>query len=163
MPRGGTRPGAGRPKKPAAQKILEGNPGRRPIEILDFGEQQKSLPAKPEQLTPKAEAIYKDVCAWLEKVGCTNGIYPGLIEDYARCKAEWLECESKNTTHGILVKDQNGKPMLSPLVGAAHQYLKAANEAWQMIYAVIRESKLSRWEESDPNDDVMEKLLKIKM
>ena len=35
MPSGGYRAGAGRPRKPATQKILEGNPGKRPIEVLD--------------------------------------------------------------------------------------------------------------------------------
>ncbi len=37
MASGGRRPGAGRPKKAATQKMLEGNPGRRPIEVVDFG------------------------------------------------------------------------------------------------------------------------------
>ena len=36
MASGGRRPGAGRPKKAAAQKILEGNPGRREIEVVTF-------------------------------------------------------------------------------------------------------------------------------
>ena len=36
MASGGRRPGAGRPKKSATQKILEGNPGKRPIEVVNI-------------------------------------------------------------------------------------------------------------------------------
>ena len=41
MASGGRRPGAGRPKKAAAQKILEGNPGRRPIEVVNLSAEGK--------------------------------------------------------------------------------------------------------------------------
>ena len=33
------------------------------------------------------------------------------------------------------------------------------NEVWSKIYIVVRESKLSKWDETNPNDDIMEKLL----
>ena len=36
MPRGGARPGAGRPKKPLNEKLLDGNPGRRDLTVLKF-------------------------------------------------------------------------------------------------------------------------------
>ena len=36
MPSGGYRANAGRPKKSVTEKILYGNPGKRPIEILNF-------------------------------------------------------------------------------------------------------------------------------
>ena len=34
--RGGARPGAGRPQKPLADKINEGNPGKRPLQVIEF-------------------------------------------------------------------------------------------------------------------------------
>lgn len=64
-----------------------------------------------------------------------------------------------NTKHGLLVKDQNGKAVPSPFVMMAQQYLKQTNEVWSKIYLVVRESKLSKWDENNPNDDIMEKLL----
>ena len=100
-----------------------------------------------------------DNLLWLKSIGCTQGILPYNLEEYAFCKARWLECEDMNTKHGLLVKDQNGKPMPSPFVGMAQQYLKQTNEVWSKIYIVVRESKLSKWDETNPNDDIMEKLL----
>lgn len=43
MPRGGARPGAGRPKKPLADKIIEGNPGKRELTKLKFPGAAESL------------------------------------------------------------------------------------------------------------------------
>ena len=48
MASGGRRPGAGRPKKAAAQKILEGNPGRREIEVVTFNAEGVELPRSEE-------------------------------------------------------------------------------------------------------------------
>lgn len=49
--------------------------------------------------------------------------------------------------------------MPSPFVAMAQQYLKQTNEVWGKIYLVVRESKLTKWDEKNPNDDIMEKLL----
>ncbi len=160
MPSGGRRAGAGRPKKSATQKILEGNPGKRPIKVVEFTASGIELPnTPPSYLSAKAKEIYATVYSWLNGIGCTTGILPYNLEEYAFCKARWLECEEMNTKHGLLVKDPNGKAMPSPFVGMAQQYLKQTNEVWNKIYLVVRESKLSKWDESSPNDDIMEKLL----
>ena len=158
MASGGARTGAGRPRKSATLKMLEGNPGRRKIEIVDYSGVE--LPSEPPAyLSDEAKEIYKTVYEWLKELGCTKGILPYNLEEYAFCKARWLECERMNTQHGLLVKDQNGKPMASPFVTMAQQYLKQTNEVWNKIYLVVRESKLIKWDETNPNNDIMEKLL----
>lgn len=160
MGSGGARPGAGRPKKAVTQKILDGNPSRRPIEVLSFDTVGFELPQEPPTyLSAKAKEIYRTVYSWLKSIGCTTGILPYNLEEYAFCKARWLECEDMNTKHGLLVKDPNGKAMPSPFVSMAQQYLKQTNEVWSKIYVVVRESKLSKWDDKNPNDDIMEKLL----
>ena len=159
MPSGGTRTGAGRPKKSAIQKVLEGNPGKRKIEIVDFmdAEELPSTPAK--WLTEKGREVYTFVYEWLKKIGCLKGILPCHLEEYAHCKSRWLECEDQNSRVGLIVKDQHGNPAPSPFVALAGNYLKQSNEAWSKIYAVVRETKLKEWDSNNPNDDVMEKLL----
>jgi len=162
MARGGYRMGAGRKRKPVQEKILEGNPGRRDIGILDF-ENAPDIPEKPpEYFSQRAKEIYAATITWLKNIGCTKGILPYNIEEYAFCKARWMECEEKNTQHGLLVKDQNGKAMPSPFVQMAQSYLKDTNDVWLKIYSVVRESKLKKWEGRQPNDDIMERLLKGK-
>ncbi|HEY5465545.1 MAG TPA: hypothetical protein VIL27_00775 [Clostridia bacterium] len=36
MARGGERNNAGRPRSPIAEKVLEGNPGKRPLQVILF-------------------------------------------------------------------------------------------------------------------------------
>lgn len=158
--RGGYRANAGRKKKPVEQKLLEGNPGKRQIEVVDFGHSAVVLPSNPpEYLSEKAKEIYTNVYNWLVSIDCIKGILPYNLEEYAFCKARWLECEDMNTKHGLLVKDGNGKAMPSPFVGMAQQYLRQTNEVWNKIYMVIRETKLAKWDGTNPNDDILEVLL----
>lgn len=160
MPSGGYRPNAGRPKKSATEKILNGNPGKRPIEVLEF-EDDSQIPKKPANwLSPKAKVIWKEVYEWLEKIGCTKGILPYNLDEYAHCKSRWLECEEAITTHGFLLKDANGKTINNPCIAMAQNYLRQTNDVWAKIYAVVRETKLTEWNDDSPNDDIMENILR---
>lgn len=160
MASGGYRPNAGRPKKSATEKILNGNPGKRPIEVLDFDESSNVLKKPANWLSPKAKAIWKEVFDWLEKIGCTKGILPYNLDEYAHCKSRWLECEEAITTHGFLLKDGNGKTINNPCIAMAQNYLRQTNDVWAKIYAVVRETKLTEWNDDSPNDDIMENLLR---
>ncbi|MEI6131984.1 MAG: P27 family phage terminase small subunit [Bacillota bacterium] len=166
MASGGSRTGAGRPKKSVAEKILEGNPGKRPIHVLDFGHDSElpELPENPPQyLTDDAKEIYKKVYQWLKHVGCTKGILPYHLEEYAFLRARWIAIEDLNTKHGFLIKNPlNGQAVASPYVQMAQQYLKLTNEVWAKIYSVVRESKLKEYDGQSPNDDIMERLLRGK-
>lgn len=160
MPSGGYRAGAGRPKKSVTEKILNGNPGRRPVEVLNFEDESK-IPKKPASwLSPKAKEIWKEVYEWLEKIGCTKGILPYNLDEYAHCKSRWLECEEAITTHGFLLKDANGKTINNPCIAMAQNYLRQTNDVWAKIYAVVRETKLTEWSDDSPNDDIMENILR---
>lgn len=162
MASGGFRAGAGRPRKSATEKIINGNPGRRKIEILEF-EEGTELPNRPANwLSPKAKEIWQEVYAWLNKIGCTKGILPCNLDEYAHCKSRWFECEQAITTHGFILKDQKGRAINNPCVAMAQQYLRQTNDVWNKIYQVIRETKLSNYDETSPNDDVMENILRGK-
>ncbi|GHU99168.1 hypothetical protein FACS1894211_04110 [Clostridia bacterium] len=124
MASGGARSGAGRKPKGVAQKILEGNPGRRSIRLLEFDTGLEIPTEPPEYFSDRAKDIYRNVHEWLKKIGCTTGILPYNLEEYAFCKARWIECEEKNSQHGLLVKDGSGKPAPSPFVAMASQYLR---------------------------------------
>lgn len=160
MPSGGYRPNAGRPKKSATEKILNGNPGKRPIEILEFEDESKILKKPANWLSPKAKEIWKEVYDWLEKIGCTKGILPYNLDEYAHCKSRWLECEEAITNHGFLLKDGSGKTINNPCIAMAQNYLKQTNDVWAKIYAVVRETKLTEWNDNSPNDDIMENILR---
>ena len=160
MPSGGYRLNAGRKKKPASQKVEEGNKGRRPIEVVNFGENAVVVPSvPPNYLSEKAKEIYITVYKWLESIDCLKGILPYNVEEYAFVKARWMECEEKNSVHGLLLKDNNGKLYPSPYVQMAQQYLRQTNETWGKIYQVVRESKLKEWSDTNPHSDVLASII----
>jgi len=156
---GGYRANAGRKRKPAEEKILSGNPGKRPIEVMDFSSGDEITAEPPEELTATELKVYTFVYEWLKKIGCTRGILPFHLVEYAKCKARWTDCEKMNTQHGLLVKNKNGEAEMSPYVQAASLYLKHTNDAWAKIFAVVRETKLQEYAPGSPNDDVMEQIL----
>ena len=100
---GGSRQGSGAKKKPLAEKLLHGNPSRRKIEYLDFGEELKGqdMPEPKEYLSARqkdgtnsrAKEIYEETWQWLDGRNCTNLINPQLLESYAMATARWLQCE----------------------------------------------------------------------
>ena len=160
MPRGGAREHAGRKKKPVEIKLLEGCPGHRPLEVMDFADGTIDLPIEPSRdLTERAKQIYKNVYLWLADLNCIKGIMPYNLEEYAFCKDRWLEAEDNISKYGMTIHDPKGKTIQSPYIDISKYYLKATNDVWFKIYQVVRECKLKKWSDDTPNDDVMEKLL----
>ena len=172
MPHGGKRPGAGRPKKPLAEKLLEGNPGRRKLTVLEFKPAEHEPLAAPEYLSdaaggvdkyPGATEIFAKVTEWLEQTGCLRLIPPEHITEYSLLKARWLECEAKNARHGLLAKHPtSGQPIVSPYVRMGIDYLRAADAAWNKIWTIVSQNSERSFQHKNPNADVMERLLSAK-
>jgi len=167
MPKtGGTRQGAGRPPKPAATKILDGNPGKRPIAVLEFYKDKpvskkfkKKVPSYLDQAAKEGDAIlpsttelYEDIRGFVEAAGCLDKISDQLLQEYAYLRRSFLECENFNKVHGRIA---NGRR--SPYVTMALDYQKAAqyvfNSIWNLIircstevYAADRNSFLQKME-----------------
>ena len=100
--RGGKRPGAGRKPKAVKEKADSGNPGGRRLTVLYIPNVEGSEMPKPDKIlsatqkdgtTLKAAEIYERVWNWLDKLGAAAYIAPGVIEQYAMCRARWLQCE----------------------------------------------------------------------
>ena len=84
MGKRGPKPGSGgRPKKPIAEKLAEGNLGKRPLTLIDFRDsaadlEGQSMPKPPEYLSATqkdgstlcAAEIYERVWNWLSERGC---------------------------------------------------------------------------------------------
>jgi hypothetical protein len=153
---GGARPGAGRKKKPLADVLLEGNPGKRPPQILAFAPGAVPDTTPPLWLDEMAALeveldvtdIYKRTVLWLERTGCLHLINPDFIADYALLKTRWMECE-------LIVKQLMlrglGLPSSAPELGL--KYLKQAELAWQKIWRIVAENSTQTLS-GDPNDEM---------
>jgi len=174
---GGARIGAGKKKKPLADNLLDGNPGKRPITIVQFDTsvdlQGRNMP-KPsaflssEQIegVPELRAIdvFEQTWSWLIERRCDHLIMPQLVEQYAMSVARWVQCEECISDFGFLSKHPTtGKAQMSPFVTAGQSFMKQANMLWYQIYQVVRENCSTEYTGTvTPHDDVMERLLNLK-
>ncbi len=171
--RGGVRPGAGRRVKPLADKLSEGNLGKRPIEVMEFKNmeslQGEEMPKPSKMLSAKqrngkkliAAAIYKKTWAWLDKRGCAVFVSPDLLERYAMSAARWIQCEEAVTEWGFLAKHPTtGNAIQSPYVAMSQSYMAQTNHLWDEIYLIVKENCAGEYKGESPQDDIMERLLR---
>lgn len=171
---GGSRPGAGRKKKPLSEKILEGNPGHETLKKLTPPPVSEEI--RGEDMPPPGEylrkmtkntnenlapTVYADTWKWLKERGCEGFVKKELIEQYALYMARWVQCEEGINTYGLLAKHPTtGSPIASPYVQMGMGYLKQANILWGQIYQIVKENCTEPLSGRTPNEDLMEQLLK---
>jgi len=166
---GGARKGAGRPRKPLADKLLEGNPGKRKIKVLDIPGAQDEIPKPPYYLDkfnaigleePDVAEIYNETAQWLQKTGCLHLVNPALIAEYAAVKVRWMQLEFV-VSKLIIYKNEKKDIVVNPMYEAALKYLKAADAAWTRIWTIVAQNSENFYGD-DPNNDVMLYLLSSK-
>lgn len=169
--RGGARPGAGRKPKALKEKLDAGNPGKRPLTKLDIPENIEGveMPKPGEYLSGLqrdgkplgADEIYNKVCRWLTKLGCEKLVNPTLVEQYAMSVARWVQCEEAISRLGFLGKHSTtGQPCQSPFVHMSQSYMKQSNLLWATIQQIVKENCSVDVTGSNPENDMMEMLLR---
>lgn len=170
--RGGARVGAGRKPKALHDKILEGNPGRRPLKILEFTDTAdlagQTMPPPRGYLSAAqknggktlAVEIYEDTWTWLNERRCAHLIPAQMLEQYAQSVARWIQCEESITEFGFLAKHPTtGNAIPSPYVSMSQSFMKQANNLWFQIYQAVKENSAEDYRGATPHDDAMERLL----
>ena len=168
--RGGQRVGAGRKPKALADKIAVGKvanaqvmvlPEPVTIEGIDMPPVKEYL--KATQKSGKdlcAESVYRDTWLWLKERGCENLVNTQLIEQYAMSVSRWIQCEECISEYGFLAKHPTtGNAIASPYVAMSQTYMKQVNQTWYQIYQVVKENCSVDFGGSNPQDDLMERLL----
>ena len=171
----GPQPGTGgRPKKPLSEKLTAGNPGKRKLTVLDFSNMSADMdgvdmPTPKEFLsavqrdgsTLSAGEIYEEAWKWLKERGCSDLVSPALLERYAMSAARWIQCEEAVSKYGYLGKHPvSGQPIQSPYVAMSQNYMKQTNRLWSEIFQIVRENCSSEYKGVNPQDDLMERLLR---
>ena len=113
----------GRKPKPTALKILEGNPGKRPLN------ENEPIPPKgnikcPSWLLPEAKKEWKRLAPSLEAMGVLTQVDLTAFAGYCQAYARWREAEEFLTQHGSIFKTPSGYVQQVPQVSIAQQNLK---------------------------------------
>ena len=166
--RGGKRPGAGRKRKPLAEKIQEGQaaialamPEQDDLDGEDV-ESIKEFLSEDQRLGDLyGKEIWDQMVAWLRQRNCAHLVSPHLLEQYSMAMARWIQLERINNEMGFLSKHPTtGAAITSPFVTMAQGYLKQANILFQQIFSIVSEN-CREPVTGNPQDDMMEKLLKM--
>jgi len=169
---GGARPGSGQKKKPLADKMLDGNPGKRKLTVVEFSNaaefQGAEMPQPSALLSAEqkdgtilqAGEIYKTTWSWLDERGCASLISPQVLERYSMMAARWIHCEAAITEYGFLAKHPTtGSAIQSPYVAMSQNYMAQTNRLWYEIFQIVKENCAADYTGANPQDDVMERLL----
>ena len=170
--RGGARVGAGAKKNPLGDKIAEGNLGGRKLTVMEFSDtadlegQEMPEPNKMLEAIQKdgkalvAGEIYKATWQWLDQRGCAALVSPQLLDRYAMSVARGIQCEEAITEYGFLAKHPTtGNAIQSPYVSMGQNYMNQTNRLWFEIFQIVKENCTGDYKGSNPQDDVMERLL----
>jgi P27 family predicted phage terminase small subunit len=120
--------------KPPHLKVIEGNPGKRPIPT-NHPKPAPAAPAAPNwnrllpgptaaQLRKDAAAEWKRVVPVLNNLGLLSVVDNAVLTDYCICWSRLLECERTLAIEGM-VKDTDRGPAKHPLTTVAGQYRTA--------------------------------------
>ena len=113
---------AGRRPKPTYLKLLQGNPGKRPLNANE-PKPQLELPPAPEHLSEGAKQEWERTGQQLLKLGLLTSIDKSAFAAYCVVWDRWVEAEQALKKTGPVVKSGNGSPMLSPFYTVANQSL----------------------------------------
>lgn len=173
--RGGARTGSGRKPKALHDKILEGNPGKRALTVLEFTDtanlEGQDMPPPHEFLGAAqrdggqtvATEVYKTTWQWVRDRKCEHLIPSQLIELYAQGVARWIQCEQAINAYGFLAKHPTtNNAMPSPYVIMGQNYYRQVTNTWLQIFQTVKENSATVYHGSAPHDDVMERLLSKK-
>jgi P27 family predicted phage terminase small subunit len=106
-------------KKPTNLKLLEGNPGKRPIK------KQPKLEIKklkcPIWLNKEAKKEWKRVFTLLEKSGLISDIDMTIFAMYCQNYARWKQAEEELNSEKLKISGQRG-PIINPLIKISQTY-----------------------------------------
>lgn len=77
--------------------------------------------------------------------------------------SRWIQCEEAISEYGMLARHPTtGNAIASPYVSMSQAYMKQVNQIWYQIYSIIQDNGSAEIDELDPQDLMMEKLLKAR-
>ena len=119
----------GRKPKPTALKLLEGNPGKRQLNMNEPRLTQKMPPECPDWLEEEAQAEWSRLSGTLFEMGILTDLDVAPFAAYCQAYARWREAEEFISQHGSIVKTKTGYWQQVPQVSIAHTNQKAMLQA----------------------------------
>lgn len=151
----------GRKPKPTALKVLEGNPGKRPLNT-DEPKPKKKAPKCPSWLEPEAKKEWRRMSKTLEQIGVLTQVDGAAFAGYCQAYARWREAEEFLTKHGTIFKTPSGYIQQVPQVSIAQTYLKIMKDfCSEFGLTPSARTRIKADIETGKSDDPMEDILRM--
>ncbi|HHY92912.1 MAG TPA: phage terminase small subunit P27 family, partial [Firmicutes bacterium] len=144
-------------RKPTALKILEGNPGKRPLPQNE-PKPEPVAPKCPSRLPAAAKRHWKALAPKLEKLGLLTEVDGQAFADYCLCLARLEEAEKDIEERGLLVEGDRGK-VKNPAAQLAREY-RAALQKWAARFGLDPQSRAGLDIPKADDEDELEQFLK---
>ena len=150
----------GRKPKPTALKLLEGNPGNRPLNTAE--PRSTGVPDCPDWLEDEAKAEWERMSAVLENMGMLTDMDMVAFAGYCQAYARWREAEEFLSQHGSIVRTPNGYLQQVPQVSIAQTNLKIVLKFCEQFgLTPSSRSRIVADKSVEETTDEMEKLLRV--
>lgn len=149
----------GRPPKPTTLKVLEGNPGKRPLPKNEPKPRPIS-PKCPSWLDREAKKLWKQLMPELERLGLMSIIDGAAFEAVCQNYATWVKCEKYLKKQGMTFETDTGYITQRPEVAIGQKALKAVH-TFMTEFGLTPASRVRLGTKaSSEEDDPMEALLR---
>jgi P27 family predicted phage terminase small subunit len=97
----------GRKAKPTVLKILEGNPGKRPLNAEE-PRPRRCIPRRPDHLDILATKEWKRITRELDLAGLLTDCDRAVVAAYCQCWSRWVKAERMVQQTGEVLKGEAG-------------------------------------------------------
>lgn len=108
--------------KPSALRVLEGNPGHRPINRSE-PKPRPIAPKCPSWLDAEAKREWRRIAPALERLGLLTEIDGAALAGYCQSYARWRQCQQVLAKDGLTFKTESGYMAARPEVAIANRAL----------------------------------------
>ncbi len=151
----------GRKPKPTSLKVLEGNPGKRPLNKNE-PQPEKKAPRCPSWLEPEAKKEWRRMAKALETIGVLTQVDKAAFAGYCQAYARWREAEEFLSKHGTIFKTPSGYIQQLPQVAIARNYLQTMKDfCSEFGLTPAARTRIKVDQEAVSPDDPMDALLRV--
>ena len=145
--------------KPTVLKLLEGNPGKRPLNMNE-PKPDSQIPECPMWLEAEAKIEWDRIVPELHKLRLLTKIDITALIGYCQSWARYVEAEKYLSDNDTIFITNTGYMQQVPQVGMSQKYLKLC-QSFMTEFGLTPSSRAKLSSPAENPDDEMEKFLKV--
>lgn len=127
--------------KPTALKLLEGNPGKRALDLSAGINPRVEIPSPPKHLSKEALREWKRITPLLEELGLISGLDRTALALYCQAQGRLYELENAFAAKVKLLVDQQGLDYAEAVYQVSHAVTPSGYAQQSVITQLIKSSR----------------------